>query len=910
VIIMTQDIVNEILNKPNKLSKDQEEAVLSDARYTRIIAGAGAGKTETLTRRIAYLILVKNVEPSSIVAFTFTERAAQSMKSRIYQRVKDLDNNKLGSLGEMYIGTIHAYAKRILDDLFNFGIYTVLDENKEIAFLMRHGWDIGINEYERNYSEACRTFLRTVNMVYGEMLDRRKLEQNAPDFYEKLMHYEYLLEENRLLTFGRMIYLAVQKLMEKPGAVNINYLIVDEYQDINRAQEELIRLIGKNGSIFVVGDPRQCIYQWRGSNERFFLNFSNIFEGAKTINIKENRRSGKRIVMNANRFAETFQNASYEPMVATREDDGFIGLIEHETIEDEACWIADQIQYLVNERGLRYNDIGILTRSVRYSADSLVDVLKERRIPYIVGGKIGLFKRDEAQALGRIFAWLSNNGFWLDDSNWDGRVTGDDLLYTALDYWRSVYRYNIDSNLEDRLREIRNRVLTTNSYNNLTEIFQDILIVLGFKNLNHNDPYDAAIMANLGRFNVLLTDYETANRIGGRKPNWEVDLKGLCWFINNYASWAYEEQPIDDIRGIDAVQIMTVHQAKGLEWPIVFIFSMNNKRFPSSMIGRELNWCGIPRNLFDARRYEGNLDDERRLFYVALTRAKDALIISYYKKQNKRGVKRSTFIDDLDLRLVTQLNKGYMPTFPISQAEIVDSMITFSASEITSFLVCPYMYLLKNVYGYQPGLTEALGYGKGIHHCLKRAVELLKNDNELGPITAVAKAIDEEFFMPFVSGDEFEDFKRSARKCLINYAKSNGNDLRESSDVEYRIEFPVHNATIAGRVDVLRGEEIRDYKTAEYDNNSYMNQEIDTQIRVYVMGLKSMGRVVNKASVAFLNSKGTEIKYVDISEPYIKGTMQDVENGINRIRAKKFTANSGEHCNNCNVKSICRWRVY
>jgi len=171
--------VEEILNKPARLSSDQIDAVLSGSRYNRIIAGAGAGKTETLTRRIAYLLLVGGAMPSSVVAFTFTERAAQSMKSRIYQRVGELDQGKLGKLGEMYVGTIHAYAKRVLDDYFKFGNYTVLDENEEIAFLMRHGWDIGINEYGRNYSECCRVFLRTVSMVWDEMLDRKMLESKA-----------------------------------------------------------------------------------------------------------------------------------------------------------------------------------------------------------------------------------------------------------------------------------------------------------------------------------------------------------------------------------------------------------------------------------------------------------------------------------------------------------------------------------------------------------------------------------------------------------------------------------------------------------------------------------------------------------------------------------------------------------
>lgn len=909
---MNAELVEEIMNKPAKLSPDQKEAVLSRSRYNRVIAGAGAGKTETLTRRIVYLLLAEGVEPSSIVAFTFTERAAQAMKSRIYQRVGELDPDKLGKLGEMYVGTIHAYAKRVLDDYFKFGNYTVLDENQEIAFLMRHGWDIGINDFEHNYSEACRVFLRSVNMVWDEMLDRRKLEAKAPDFCEKLVHYEYLLDKHKLLTFGRMILLAVQKLRENPETLrHVKHLIVDEYQDINRAQEELIRLIGKNGEIFVVGDPRQSIYQWRGSDEKFFASFEETFKGTKTVAIKENRRSVKKIVVNANMFAKTFQKAHYEPMEATREEDGFIGLVEHETPEDEAIWIADQIQHLVRKKGLKYSDIGVLTRSVSLAAGPLVDVLKERRVPYIVGGKVGLFKRDEAQALGRIFAWFYEHGFWVVDQwRWGEKITGDDLLWTALDCWRSVYRYRMPRGVESKLREIKADLNSKKSrYDNFTRIYQDVLNALGFENLVHTDPNDATIMANLGRFNNLLTDYETANRVGGRTPHWKEDLKGLCWFMNSYAAWAYEEQSAEDIRGVDAVQIMTVHQAKGLEWPVVFLFSTVDGRFPSRMVGRELNWCGIPRDMFDANRYEGDLEDERRLFYVAITRARDALIISYFKRQ-KRGMSRSRFIDDLDLSVVTPLERRRLPDFPVFKLEAVDDILTFSASEITAYLRCPYMFLLRNVYGYQPELDEAIGYGKGVHYCLRRAVELLKSDNELGPITAAVRAVDNEFFMPFVAGDVFENFKRGARKCVLNYARNYGEDLRQSSEVEYRIEFPIHNATVTGRIDVLGDREVRDYKTLDYSDveGSVSVSEAELQVKLYAAGLKRVGRPVAGGSVAFLGSDGTKITPVDVGVSHVEEAVKNAERVVASIRNKKFKPRRGEHCGDCDMRDICRWR--
>jgi DNA helicase-2/ATP-dependent DNA helicase PcrA len=909
---LNEELVEEILRKPSKLSEDQTDAVLSKARYNRVIAGAGAGKTETLTRRIVYLILVEDVEPSSIVAFTFTERAAQSMKSRIYQRVGELDESKLGRLGEMYVGTIHAYAKRVLDDYFKFGNYTVLDENQEIAFLMRHGWDIGINEYERNYSESCRVFLRTVNMVWDEMLDRKKLEAKAPDFCEKLAHYEYLLDKHKLLTFGRMILLAVQKLRENPDTLGgVKHLIVDEYQDINRAQEELIRLIGKNGEIFIVGDPRQSIYQWRGSDERFFGSFEKTFKGTQTVTIRENRRSGKRIVANANKFAGTFEKAHYEPMEAIRKEDGFIGLVEHESPGDEAVWIADQIRELVKKRGLKYSDIGVLTRSVSLAAGPLVNVLKEWRVPYIVGGKVGLFKRDEAQALGRVFAWFYERGFWVEDQwKWNEQITGDDLLWTALDCWRSVYRYRMPRGVELRLREIKADLNSKKpSYDNFTSIYQDMLITLGFGNLDNTDPNDATIMANLGRFSNLLTDYETANRVGGRTPHWKEDLKGLCWFMNSYAAWAYEEQPAEDIRGVDAVQIMTVHQAKGLEWPVVFLFSTVDGRFPSKMVGHPLNWCDIPRDLFDAGRYEGDLEDERRLFYVAITRARDALIVSHFKRL-KKSMSRSRFIDDLDFGVITPLKKAKLPSFSVGKLEAVDNMLTFSASEITAYLRCPYMYLLRNVYGYQPGLTEAVGFGKGVHYCLRRAVELLKRDKELGPITAAVRAVDNEFFMAFASGDVFESYKKGARRSVLNYAKSYGEDLRQSSEVEYRIEFPIHSATVTGRIDVLGDKEVRDYKTLDYKEveGSVTVDEAEIQVRLYAAGLKSVGRQVKGGSIAFLSSDSSKVVPVDVDRAQVDKAIKGAERVVESIRNKRFKPNRGEHCEKCDTREICRWR--
>lgn len=905
------ELVDRILAGPPKLSDDQRKAVLSKSRYNRIIAGAGAGKTETLTRRIVYLLSVEGVKPASIVAFTFTEKAAQSMKSRIYQRVGEICGQEAtANLGEMYVGTIHAYAKRILEDYFRFGNHDVLDDNQEIAFLMRHGWSLGIRDYGGSYADCCRTFLRTVNMVWDDMLDEKKLQKRAPEFFGKLKRYEEILKEHRLLTFGRMIYEAVLNLRKAPDTLShVQHLIVDEYQDINRAQAELIGYVGKSGSIFVVGDPRQSIYQWRGSDERFFEKFSEDFPKTKEVTIRENRRSVKRIVKNANRFADTFARKHYEQMAATRPGEGFVGIASHESPGDEAVWIVDQVQALMEKsEELKFSDFGVLTRSVSTSAAPLIDVLKERRIPYIVGGKVGLFKRDEAQALGRIFSWFSDDGFWVEDAwDWNNKTAGDALLDSALVSWDAAHEHGYPGNAEEKLRQIRTDLnAVKSSYSNFTKIYYDVLTALGFDRLDYADRNDAAVMANLGRFNNLLTDYETANRIGGRTPNWDRDLKGLCWFMNTYGLQAYEEQPSDDIRGVDAVQVMTVHQAKGLEWPIVFLFATVAKRFPASLVGREQNWCGIPRDMFDVERYEGDIEDERRLFYVAVTRARDALLVSHFRKLT-RNVARSMFIDDMELSVATALNDDDpLPDIAVHHGLAPEEIETFSAGEILTYNICPHMYLLRDLWGYQPQLNVAIGYGNGLHYCLRRAGELIKNE-EYSPISAVATSVDEDFHMPFVGGTVLDNFRGSAKAKLVEFAKKYGDDLKRIEEVEYRLEYPIQNATIMGKVDVILkdgGEmEVRDYKTSEEVRTF---DEVSVQIRLYTAGLRGMGRPVTSGSVAYLEEP--DVKAVDVSNSLLVAEKRNAEKTVKKIMEGRFEPNPGGSCERCDQKQICRWR--
>ncbi len=901
-------LLDRILKEPKPLSVSQETAVRSRKKYIRVIAGAGAGKTETLTRKIVSLLLVENVPPSCIVAFTFTEKAAQSMKSRVYERVKQLGGEEqCAHLGEMFIGTIHAYCLRVLQDHFGYGGFGSLDENQEMAFLLRFGWDLHLTG-GRNYSENCELFKQTLNVVYSEMIPDSVLEKRAKDFFRSYKKYEEHLTQHKRLTFNRMIALAVTHLMEKPAVLsNIKYLIVDEYQDINRAQEQLINLIGQSGSTFIVGDPRQTIYQFRGSDAGCFDEFITAHTDAETISITENRRSTTSIVTVANEFSDCFALVHYDHLVATRKDVGGVYLGEFESDISEAEWIADQIDHYVKSGRCSYADIGILLRSVNTSGPAFIDVFRQRHIPFIVGGKVGLFRRSDVQAVGKLIAWLSTDGFF-QKSKWSGKDTirGDDLRDAALHDWHdAVPEIVLAEGIVAALDKWKASTLR-GTYKHFTEMYYELLTILGYQNLNPENPEHAVVMANLGRFGSMLTDFETANRLGGRRLHWEADLKSLCWFMNTYASSSYEEQMGDDLRGVDAVQLMTVHQAKGLEWSLVFIPSVVNGRFPSRMVGAEKNWL-IPRDLFNVKRYEGDLEVERKLMYVALTRAKDVLVASYFTRLNGRKKGVSEFVDDclpVD-RMTPVSDRDHLPLHDLSPHGNAEEIQSYSAGELIVYGKCPHMYRLNAVWGYQPGLSEYLGYGTSLHFCMRIAAEQMKHG--VSPISAVANAVDRHFYLPFADESRHTKVRDTAKKRLIKFAKDHKDDMLRIREVETRVEYPLHRATVVGKIDVIlhdgEGVEIRDYKTSDRVTTQ---DEASMQVRIYARGLTMLGDTVTRGSIAYLEDGS--LAEVTMSEHDLKSAEARAGEHIDGIKRRKFQPCPGDSCGQCNYGNICRWR--
>jgi len=911
--------IDNIQSVLDRLSSQQLKAACSDGTAIRMSACAGSGKTEALTGRIIYLLSTE-VDPSHIIAFTFTNRAAQSMKTRLQRRIVELAGQESRRiLGPMFIGTIHSYCLKILQDYAGYDNYDVLNEHRETAFAIEHGVEIGLHQAindilqrKANYSTAISIFRRSVGVVYDENMDRGLLRRFSPKFASLLLTYEKIMSDYLVFNFGQLIALCVGTLEDKQSVRDqvvgsIEHLLVDEYQDLNSAQERLIQiLMSKGGKLFVVGDANQCIYQWRGSDVHCFEHFQSKFPDSEIIILNENRRSRPDIVNTANKFIRTITGSLDEVMVPLQDQsDDCVWCVEENTPEDEASWVANKILEL-NTSGVDFKDIAVLLRSVKTSGESFIKEFRKNRIPFILGGRIGLFNRSEAQALGRIFAWLSDTP-WIEDPH-KGAQTQYLLENALLDDWCCTPEQY--PHYKTCFEELKVEV-ARNKYHNLTEIFRHIINALGFLLLNPNDLSDKSTMAVLGRFNQLLADYESMRKRRDALNTAYLDisllelLKGFTWYVNTYASSEYEDEFSEDIHDMDAVTLTTIHQAKGLEWPVVFVPCLVSRRFPSSKTGQKREWL-LHRGIFDTSRYESTVLDERRLFYVALTRARDGLYLSWFRRSKKMCADRSPFVlsalrDGIDTSSdnagICQISSRVLDEEPEAS--------TFSPSEIIWYRRCPYSYLLRRIWGFQPGLVRELGYGKALHHIMR----LIGNEVKLGnPINArVARdIIEKHFYLPYAPPAIANAMKESASIKIARFIDNNIDDIKRIQQVEARLAFPIGPASISGIVDViLRGSgesvEVRDYKTTKED--PYIVDEADFQIRLYTGGLQQIGYSVCAASIA--NLEEGSIQEVDISQGIVPSTVNEAEQYVIGIKSGNFDPKLGPRCKKCDYCDIC-----
>jgi len=899
-----------------QLSGDALAAVRHRGSHLQIIASAGSGKTEVVSQRVAAL-LVEGVPATAIVAFTFTERAAEELRERITQRTREcLGQDGVDRLGGLFVGTIHAYCFRLLQShVPRYETYDVLDDHQLTAFLAREAIRLGLKALDPRgrLFAAIQAFLASLDVVENELLDVASMPE---PFRAVLVAFLDTLERYRLLTFGQQIVRAVREL-EQEGVralvlAGLQQLIVDEYQDVNPAQERLIELLtGPGVELCVVGDDDQAIYQWRGSDVNNIVSFDRRYPDVATFEITANRRSRPGVVAVANTFAETIPDRLAESMRAVRDPSGHpeVVLWHAEDEQREAGWIAELILDLA-DAGVAYRDIAVLVRT-RAAYRRLVDTFATFDIPVQPGGRTGLFDQPEARVLGRTFAWMSGVQ-WRATFGPGADVAEDDLL---VEYMST---FGLDPAGRNRLRTFlhqwRAAVPGVHRTADLVGELYDLLDVLRVRSWDLTNQLAVNRLGTLARFSALLADYESVRRrarpdadlpgeqVGGQdRGDWYY--RNLAIHIVNYALGAYEGFDGEADFDLDAVDLTTVHRAKGLEWPSVFIPSVTANRFPTTRVGETQSWL-VPRDRFAAARYEGSDGDERRLFYVALTRARDWLSISRHDRVTTQRVAASPYYREMAAH---EVEPQSIVAPPIESRGGVDAPIELTYSELASFLDCAMAYRLRSLIGFQPRLAPELGYGKAIHHVLRTVATHTQATGAVPNSAQIESILDASFFLPTANKPAHRQLKDAARRLVVEYATHHADDLHRVWETERPFELHLDGITVLGRADVILDQEggvstalaILDYKTSTAGGSAH-----DLQLQVYADAGLREGLEVRGAYIHDLRAR-SRVR-VDVSTTAIGAAETTVQQAAERLRARDYAPSPGIRCRTCEVRTVCR----
>ena len=913
------------------LSVEQQRIVDHRGGHLQVIACAGSGKTESVSRRVASIIN-DGAEPESIIAFTFTEKAATELKDRIYKRVAEAKGQEfLGRLGPMFVGTIHAYCFRILQDhIPKYGNYDVLDEHRHSALVSQRRYELNLAVLHRQHWRSIEIFLRAADVIGNELIPIKDLE--GTDIGECYAVYRDMLDRYRLLTFGMIIAKAVEALEQNPKicervAGNLRHLIVDEYQDINPAQERLIEILAQSlAELCVVGDDDQAIYQWRGSDVGNILKFTARYEGVETIKLETNRRSRPLIIDSANAFAQTIPDRLPKKMLSARPK-GPTEVVPWlaGTPEAEAEIIADHILTL-REQGWCYQDMAILFRSVRTSAPPLVTSLEVRGIPFNCGGRTGLFAHPEVNHFGELFAWMVDFS-WQDERFGPSRDADLDNVVNGL-----ALSFSLPSGecagLKKYFEDWKAWHARGNRRVSLVGDFYKHLKVLGVEHIDPEQPTSSARLGAFARFSKILADYEHVTLRSRWALNGEGEQifksgidrgkrfwNGLANFLVHYAKESYEDFEGEEVHNLDAVSILTVHQAKGLEWPILFLPGLSNLRFPSSMSGRSQEWC-LPDEVFvedSRRRYEGGDADERRLFYVAITRACDIVYASCFQRIN-RVVRTSPYLVELaeaiDCDNIPELKVLPAPDIPdkLKQPEMLPLELGYS--DLADYEDCGYSYRLSRVFGFERELATELGYGNAVHHVLRLVAEDVRETGEMPDAKSLNELIACELYVPFANESTFANMTRSVIRLVDRYVNDWSADLKRIWATERPFEIHFEGGILSGRADVILDEEdgkighlaIVDYKTS---TDEHRNKRYAKQLTIYAAAGRQEGLQVDACYVhALKNSDRTE---VDVADNKTVEAVAWAATRFNEIASGAYPAKAEESlCGQCDFKLICR----
>ncbi|MDR0952703.1 MAG: UvrD-helicase domain-containing protein [Elusimicrobiota bacterium] len=615
------------------LNPKQLEAVLYNSGPCLIIAGAGTGKTKTLTCKIAKLI-ADGMMPNRILAVTFTNKAAKEMRERVDALVP-------GQAARVWVNTFHSFAVRVLRQNYeaasldrDFVIYDESEQKKIITLVLE---EMGLKDAKREINY----YISTISRAKDDMLDPESFyihaqtsnnpkRQQVAEIYRR---YQRKLIAAAALDFGDLLMKVVDLLKNNEAVRNyyqeyFQYVLVDEYQDTNHTQYSLVRMLAeKHRKLCVVGDPDQSIYSWRGANIRNILEFERDFKNAKVITLEQNYRSTQVILDASNKLIKKNKNRREKSLFTEQKSGEPVNLMELATEGEEARWTANQIQTLVEEDGINLNDVAVFYRTNAQSRN-FEDTFRRYQIPYRLIGAVRFYERKEIKDIlsyAKLLVNPNDTVSLLRVINTPRRGLGESAQQSLIAHSNqeniSLYKALKSNVFVDGLKPTARR--GAREFINLIEgltldlkmsppsdTLLKIMELSGYKQSleleSEKDPEAASRIGNLNELINAVKEYETRSLEDEVEPT----LSGYLQEVSLIGGADEEKKGQSSDSG--AVTLMTVHLAKGLEFPVVFVSGLEEGLFP--LLGG---------------RDDEDLEEERRLCYVAMTRAKKKLNMSY-----------------------------------------------------------------------------------------------------------------------------------------------------------------------------------------------------------------------------------------------------------------------------------------
>jgi len=646
----------------DNLNSRQQEAVKVKETSILVIAGAGSGKTKVLTHRIAYLIFQKKINPGNILAVTFTNKAAQEMKNRIELLSKVSSNRNM--MKGLWMGTFHSICARILRqeiDILGYDKnFVIYDKSDQLSMIRRclGTLDLDNKKYSPNVISSI------IDRAKNNLEDVELFEYNAIGYFKKIVarvyqQYQIDLFENNAMDFGDLILLTVKLFRERPEILEhyqnqFRFILVDEYQDINIAQYQLVKLLSnRDHNLFVVGDPDQSIYKFRGADLSNILRFEQDFPHSRVIKLEQNYRSTKVILEGATNLIKHNKHRKEKELWTDKKGGEKIMCFEAASALDEALFASQEIIKLNKEEDKAFKNFAILYRTNAQSR-AFEEIFNKQGVPFRIVGGLRFYERKEVKDIlaylrfiydqkdGVSFLRIINNA----------KLGIGKITLSKIDEFARKNNLNFHQALKQGLRVIKISIDRKEAIKKFTSLIDELsekkkeikgseLLIELIKKINYYEELKKegefkaqSKIENIKELILAVQEFEENN-----------EDKSITAFLEYVALIT----DIDLYKGEeDVVTVMTLHSAKGLEFPVVFITGFEEGIFPHS---RSLN-------------SEEELEEERRLCYVGMTRAKERLYLTYAWRRNLNGNtlfnRVSRFISEIpkDLKEKADIEKG------------------------------------------------------------------------------------------------------------------------------------------------------------------------------------------------------------------------------------------------------------